>query len=205
MIYLYRLRNTVNGKIYIGQTNNFAQRRRDHRATDRPKTKRYPIYNAIQKYGFDKFEMECLIEFESGEDADAAEIFLIKFLQTQNREFGYNLADGGKVNRGYKHTEEFKKKKSEHMKKLYKIRRVYNAKLTDEQASKIRELYLTAEYSTRQLANLFDIDRVCITKILKNLTYRNDNYTYDKSLHYKISQIVLAKNRPKRQSSNSSS
>jgi len=116
MHYIYILRNKVNDKIYVGQTNNLKKRFIEHKAKDRLRTKGTPLYCAIHKYGFYNFEM---IEIESHEnyiDSDDAEEFWIQLFQSRNREIGYNLSIGGRVNRGFKHSDEFKKNKSEQMK-----------------------------------------------------------------------------------------
>ena len=60
------------------------------------------FWNAIKKYGWDNFEHEILYEKLSKEEAEEIEKRLIREYQSNKREFGYNMADGGNVNRGYK-------------------------------------------------------------------------------------------------------
>lgn len=92
------------------------------------------FYNAIKKYGFDSFKHEVLFSGLTKEEAEQKEIELIAKHQSNNRLFGYNIANGGncsgtmsqetkdKISKanmgnqyglGYKHTEEAKKKISE--------------------------------------------------------------------------------------------
>jgi hypothetical protein len=47
------------------------------------------------------------------------------------------------------------------------------AKLTNQQANEIRELYTTGEYTHRSLGKLFNINHSAITKIVNNQTYIN--------------------------------
>lgn len=139
--HIYILQNKINYKIYIGQTNNLNKRRREHKAKDRFTTKRSPLYQAIQKYGFDKFEMIELENFESPLEADESEEFWIQFFQSRNRESGYNLSIGGRVNRGFKHSEKFKKEQSERKLIYYTTHKSHNygIPMTDEAKSNLSQ------------------------------------------------------------------
>lgn len=53
------------------------------------------FYNAIKKYGFDNFEHEILFDGLTKEEAEEKEIELIAKYQSNNRKFGYNIANGG--------------------------------------------------------------------------------------------------------------
>ena len=53
------------------------------------------FYRAIKKYGWENFDHIVLIENISKELACVIEKELIKKYETQNKEFGYNLANGG--------------------------------------------------------------------------------------------------------------
>jgi len=99
LILIYSARNTLNDKIYIGQTQDFKRRKWEHRCTE---GKRTAFANAIKAYGFDVFEFKVLFKAENTGEADELERFLIAALKTQDHRFGYNLARGGKVNRGWK-------------------------------------------------------------------------------------------------------
>lgn len=88
LVYLYR--NIVNGKLYVGQTHDIYKRCSESGY----KGSTY-FYHAIQKYGFEKFEQIVLKENLSSEEADYWEKFYIKFFNTTNHQFGYNITDGG--------------------------------------------------------------------------------------------------------------
>ena len=109
---IYILKNKINGKIYVGQTAVLKQRIHHHRYCGKnPKTgERSVIHKAIKKYGFDNFELskiECPIH-----ELNEMEIEMIKKLNSKVPN-GYNLSDGGEGVRGFKLTEEQRKKISE--------------------------------------------------------------------------------------------
>lgn len=194
--YIYILINKINGKMYVGQTNNLAKRLREHKAKDRLISKRTPLYHAINKYGFENFQLIEIESFNNEKDVDEAEIFLIQFFETRNRKFGYNIAEGGKVNRGFKHSEKFReeqslrkieyfkhnkntnlgKKQSEEFKtklsNLWKGEKSLTAKLTNCEAQLIRKLRSTKMYSIKDLANMFSVSQTTIYSILINKYYQ---------------------------------
>lgn len=62
---IYLIHNTVNGKNYVGQSKHILNRWNQHRCDS--KTKNYPLYRAIRKYGIDKFEFSILEKCEIDE------------------------------------------------------------------------------------------------------------------------------------------
>lgn len=111
--YIYCYRNTINNKVYIGQTDNINRRKKEHisKANRGYKEK---FYNAIRKYGIDNFEFSILYSFNSSSSSrlsillDAMEVFLIKKYNSFYE--GYNSTLGGHSKRGYTFSEEFKAK-----------------------------------------------------------------------------------------------
>jgi len=93
MYFLYKITNRINGKIYIGQTNNIRYRWNRHRYES--KHPKYAIHLAMQKYGIDNFKIDIIAICESLADANLTEIFLIKYNNTQNKKIGYNIEVGG--------------------------------------------------------------------------------------------------------------
>lgn len=95
-MYLYQITNLINGKIYIGQTNNITKRWSNHRCCNSP---HMVITKAIQKYGVENFKFEVLYRNVSIDEIDELEI---KTIQEKNCQVpnGYNIADGGVGNRG---------------------------------------------------------------------------------------------------------
>ena len=101
MHYIYKYTNKINGKVYIGQTNNLQKRFNGHKSEAfNPKSKGYnlPFHCAIRKYGIKNFIYEVLEEIEDGESQDFIndrEIFFIDFYHSLTTENGYNLTVGG--------------------------------------------------------------------------------------------------------------
>lgn len=126
-----------NGKTYVGITKQEPTRRWKYGAGYK---KNQPfIYNAIQKYGWQNIYHQVLYDGLSKDEAERIEIELISILKSNNRNYGYNLANGGNC-RGTL-SEESRKKLSEsrkgivfseeHIKKLSESHKNY--KPTDAQ------------------------------------------------------------------------
>lgn len=90
MIGIYKITNKINGKIYIGQSNDIYRRFYEHQT--KGASSRIPIDVAIQKYGKDKFLYEVLEECPISE-LNQRETFWIKKLNTVKD--GYNCSEGG--------------------------------------------------------------------------------------------------------------
>ena len=105
---LYRLTNKINLMVYIGKSINFKNRMGYHKNMNDG----CYIHNAIQKYGWEKFKVEKIIDNVPEEDLDNLEMAYIAVENTK-RPNGYNLTDGGEGVSGLVHSEASKKKISE--------------------------------------------------------------------------------------------
>lgn len=85
---LYKITNLINGKCYIGQTNNFNLRMSAHKATYKSM-----VSKAIHKYGKENFKFEKLAIFEDYmiDDAEQKAINVFNTICPN----GYNLDNGG--------------------------------------------------------------------------------------------------------------
>src|SRR5699024_942578 len=88
MVGIYKIKNKINGKSYIGQSKRISRRWREHKRG----TEDSVISKAIKKYGEDNFIFE-VIEPCSVEELDAKEVFYIKKYETYKK--GYNMTIGG--------------------------------------------------------------------------------------------------------------
>lgn len=103
---VYRATNKINGKIYIGLTeNDLETRKSQHKHRAYKDTSRHNVfYSAIRKYGFENFEWDVLAEADYIEELGEKEREFIDSLDAKNPLVGYNRKDGGET--GGKWTEE---------------------------------------------------------------------------------------------------
>lgn len=79
-------------KIYIGQTNQGLKRRAYN--GEGYKHSIY-FYNAIKKYGWENFKSQILKQNLNKQQANYWEEYYIKYYQSNNRNYGYNISEGG--------------------------------------------------------------------------------------------------------------
>lgn len=129
--YTVYLHTSPSGKRYVGITSMKVERRWR-------KGKGYVnnsyFYNAIQKYGWDNIEHIVFEENLSKEEAEDYEIFLIQALHSNDRIYGYNIENGGHLN---KMSEETRRKISEANKG--EKSRFYGKPLSEEHKKKLIE------------------------------------------------------------------
>lgn len=93
-MYLYKITNLINQKMYIGITNNYKKRWANHRCGNDTSM---PIALAIKKYGKENFNFEVLesnIPIDAIEDKEKEAIIYFNSLVPN----GYNVAKGGFYN-----------------------------------------------------------------------------------------------------------
>ena len=99
MGFIYKITNTNNNKVYIGQTTKTIEERWQEHVRESRKMHRQhrPLYDAINKYGVSSFKIECLEEVSDSSLSDR-EVFYIQ----QYRSYvgfddcnGYNATLGG--------------------------------------------------------------------------------------------------------------
>lgn len=94
MAFIYVITNDINGKQYVGKTNDTIENRYEQHLSDRKRRKceKRPLYSAMNKYGVEHFSIEELEEC-SPEDAPGREAYWIDRLN--NYHYGYNATRGG--------------------------------------------------------------------------------------------------------------
>ena len=101
--WIYSITNKLNGKMYIGQTVSYCDRKSQHFTRE----KGYRLSQAMKKYGKENFEMKPIVTFKAinkkvrADVLNQLEIFYIKKYDTFRN--GYNATTGG--SRGYSFSE----------------------------------------------------------------------------------------------------
>lgn len=137
--FIYIIRNTINNKVYIGQTRtSVKQRWKEHLRHAQYGTQ--VINRAMKKYGVDKFYIETL-EICSIEVLDYREIYYIDLYDSTNKSKGYNVSIGG-------NTPRFKRKALS--------------------ISDLVDLYINKKFTLEEIAEKFEVSRYIICTELKN-------------------------------------
>lgn len=130
---VYRYRNKINNKFYIGKTINPEKRKIAHKSTARnQKDPSYnnPFYRAIRKYGEESFEYSIIYSSQDEKSLLEREIKAIKEYKDNGLTL-YNITDGGE---GHSWTEEEREM-------LSISSRFKNGLLTEEEIIEIRKSY----------------------------------------------------------------
>lgn len=86
-MYIYKIKNKINNKIYIGQSTKPINKSRDYFGSG------ILIQKAIKKYGISNFEKTILCECKTRWELNEKEIYYIS--KYKSNEQGYNISDGG--------------------------------------------------------------------------------------------------------------
>lgn len=94
MAYIYKITNSINGKIYIGKTLGTIEKRFKEHCQDYKKCRmeHRPLYSAMNKYGVENFSVE---EVEQCEDSEAEEREIYWISRYGSYGNGYNATKGG--------------------------------------------------------------------------------------------------------------
>ena len=105
--YLVYKHTTPTNKVYIGITcETLAQRCKRGKGYRNNQA----FWKAIQKYGWENIRHEILFTDLTKEQAEAKEIELIAFYKSNQKQYGYNIASGGGVNKNFHLSKETKDK-----------------------------------------------------------------------------------------------
>jgi group I intron endonuclease len=170
MFFVYCIRNKVNDKLYIGWSNNYEKRWKQHiKAAFSVTHKDYKniLYRSFRKYTKEKskvkdfFEFQVLEEFNDKKKSLEAEMFWIKFFKTNickyGDKYGYNMTDGGDTSIGFRHSEETKEKLRQERLGKYDGEKnpFFGQKHTDETKQRMKDSWTEAKLSgTRKPHNL---------------------------------------------------
>lgn len=153
---IYKITNTLNNKIYIGQTSQKIQDRwNDHKKCKDD----YPLQRAIKKYGWDNFTKEVIETVDSFEQAIEREKYWINYYKTcipiHGNQYGYNLTPGGEG----------------------------VIRITPEQEELILQLWNQHKNLT-QIGKILHIDRHTAQRILARKGVSSEEFQKNKFYHY---------------------
>lgn len=160
MSIVYRITNIVNHKVYIGVTENFDKRCREHLCAAKIVAK--PLYRAMRKYGIENFLFEVIAEG----DRDLEMSYITEY-RSKNPKYGYNLTDGGEGTVGYSPSLEARQKMRE-----AKLGR----KLTNEHKQKIKAKHIGTKRSDETKAKI-------AKKLLNNKNFAGKTFTDEVKQH----------------------
>ena len=162
--FIYIIRNTVNNKVYIGQTKvSVTTRWQEH--LRHAKYGDQIINRAMRKYGADKFYVETL-EICNIYVIDYREMYYIDLYDSTNKSKGYNVSIGGK-------TPKFKRKALN--------------------ISTLVDLYKNQGFSLPEIANKFEVTRYIITTELRNAGVEISERYREEEKFSKINKETLIK------------
>ena len=94
MPYIYKIKNNINDKVYIGKTmKTIEERFKQHcRESKRENREKRPLYNAMRKYGIENFSVE-MVEECTPELLSEREKYWIEYYGSFK--YGYNATNGG--------------------------------------------------------------------------------------------------------------
>lgn len=126
---IYIHKNLINNKVYVGQTKQIPEKRWNYGYGY--KSQPY-FYNAIKKYGWQNFEHTILEnDISSQEEANKKERYWIKFYNSANPNYGYNISMGGvdlkQLNRAHEGWKRWKENNSVQFKS--NVKKMQNARI----------------------------------------------------------------------------
>lgn len=187
---IYMIKNTLNNKIYIGQSSDIYNRWIKHiNFLKSNKHHNRHLQSAWNKYGQDAFEFSIVEECDC-DKLDLAEQHWIKYYSSY--EHGYNLDLGGGGIRGYKHTELELEKMVKVHNSLSVLQFDTNFNLIAEWAS-ITTAAKKLGYTRDSIRCRCDNDKVCINwkKEYKNCywvyraEYESKDFSWEENLKWK--------------------
>jgi len=200
---VYKITNTLNGKFYIGSTNNIDRRWKEH-TNDLSKNKHvnYHLQNSWNKYGEDNFKFEIVEECKENIRIQLEQSYLDNL--NPFKEIGYNIShtasncvlkgsDNGWFGKGYLQTGEqnifYGKKHTEESKKLISDNHADvsgenhpNAYLKNIDVIKIKEQLVTNKMHYDELSTQYNCPITCIRGIAHLDTYIQIGEKYNDQL-----------------------
>lgn len=116
---IYKIKNLINNKIYIGQSIDIIKRFEQHK-TNIKKQYNHPLYNALRKYRIENFEFIILETVNDTFLLNKKEQQWLDHYKAYDRNYGYNLRPKAESNKGLIINQKIKDKISKSIKNLWK-------------------------------------------------------------------------------------
>ena len=198
---IYKITNKINGKIYIGQAQNFYLRYYEHKKT----RKDGYLSRAYRKYGFENFEFVILEKLEIT-NLNKREEYWINYYKSYNANIGYNICRFANTTRGRKRPKEEMKGLIERNKKCTgKANPFFGKKHTPEAIEKMRLKKIGKKWTPEQRLKILAHGGGCgrplkpvnqIDKITKEIIKRWDSLVQaGKTLNIAPSEISMVAKR----------
>lgn len=181
-MYIYKITNKINNKVYIGVTiRTIAERYREH--WSRVEERKYlHLYSAMALYGKDAFFVERIDAANTKEELFDKERYWVKYYNSSSPDYGYNNTNGGEGFKSIDLDEELliqrylETKSSEQVAKEFNcsgntvLRRLKENNIkTDRGYSdyslKVIELY-TTPYTIKDICKILNLSNKTVMKIL---------------------------------------
>ena len=86
---IYKITNQLNGKVYIGQSNDIQRRWKEHKRPSKFLPSKTKLYEAFKEYGIENFSFEVLEECEEEQLNEKEKYYINKYNSIEN---GYNMS-----------------------------------------------------------------------------------------------------------------
>lgn len=168
---IYIIKNSKNGKVYIGESVNVQSRIRKHKVVTTQ-----IIHKAFEKYGIENFDVyvEYFPDFKKKDLVELEGELIVKFNSLAPN--GYNVLKEGSNWGGCKHSDETKKKMSDDRsgskhpsfgKKWSSSQYEIRNSIKLEELDNIVDLYFNKMLSTTEIAKIYQVSHNSVYRFLK--------------------------------------
>ena len=165
---IYKITNTKNNKVYIGQSTNLKKRLNDHKSSlIRGQHRNYFLQNSVNKYGIENFKFEILTKSCTGL-LDCIETSLIG--KYKSLKLSLNIENGGNANKTIPQVSRIKMSKSKLGKKQH------NNSSRSKKVVCIRSGIIWD--SALEASNIYNIERSKLVKWLNGTSKNKSNLRY---------------------------
>jgi group I intron endonuclease len=205
---IYKITNIINNKVYVGITNQGYKTRWYKHCSDAIRDCGFPLHLAMQKHGIANFKIEVIDIANTIQELKDKEKYWISHYNSNNREIGYNLTEGGDGTFGRKHSEETKEKIRQKVYSRVKngtfLRVENNPHLEKEiECFKTDGSFLRKYESATKAAIELSINKHCVARCARGVlnTYKGYIFKYtniDRPIVPKIPKSIIPKvNKPR--------